>query len=51
MIQSTRGQTLLEELDERQNEVLRRLDDLDARIQSLILECTASRRGGSVEAE
>ncbi len=32
-------ETLIEELDRRQNSVLEELDDLDARIQDLVRQC------------
>lgn len=41
--------TLLEELDVRQEEVLAQLDDLNAKIERLLLECSST-RGQDAEA-
>lgn len=41
--------SLLEELDQRQNEVLQQLDDLDRRLESLLRDCM-SRRPSTQEA-
>ncbi len=38
--------TLLDEIDQRQNEVIDQLDDLNHQIESLLKECLGDRRGG-----
>ncbi len=35
--------SLLDELDQRQNEVLQQLDDLDRRLESLLRDCLSRR--------
>ncbi|MCO6455974.1 MAG: hypothetical protein J5I93_11810 [Pirellulaceae bacterium] len=41
MADPLKHRTLLEELDLRQNEVLAQLDELNARVEQLIKECTS----------
>ncbi len=40
--------TLLDELDERQNEVLARLDELNLRIESVLQECIPHQTPGDL---
>jgi hypothetical protein len=44
MSQPEQACSLLDELDQRQNEVLRQLEDLDRRVESLLHECLTSRQ-------
>ena len=43
MPESTRQCSLLDELDQRQDEVLAQLDELNTRIENLLKECLLSR--------
>jgi len=40
---SNSSQSLLEELDARQNEILDQLDELNARIERVLKECTSTK--------
>lgn len=44
MADTQQNRSLLEEIDERQNEVLAQLDQLNARIESLLKEVLATRK-------